>query len=173
MATLARRWRRREPEGTVLYRVLAAHLDTFLACLDDDDSRAPLPRFVVRELRDFLRCGILAHGFCRVHCDACGKDELVALSCKHRGFCPACGTRRMADTAAWLVDRVFPEVPVRQWVLALPYQVRFLCAFDTAAARTVRAMGSRALCAARTSRSRPLPTVPPARARWRPAASPS
>jgi hypothetical protein len=23
--------------------------------------------------------------------------------------------RRMADTAAHLVDRVFPEVPVRQW----------------------------------------------------------
>jgi hypothetical protein len=27
----------------------------------------------------------------------------------------------MADTAAHLVDRVFPEVPVRQWVLSLPH----------------------------------------------------
>ena len=27
----------------------------------------------------------------------------------------------MADTAAHLVDRVFPRVPVRQWVLSLPY----------------------------------------------------
>jgi hypothetical protein len=60
------------------------------------------------------------------------------VSCKHRGFCPACGSRRMADTAAWLVDRVFPEVPVRQWVLALPYPVRFLCAFDPPTAGGVR-----------------------------------
>jgi len=29
------------------------------------------------------------------------------------------GGRRMADTAAHLVDRVLPEVPVRQWVLLL------------------------------------------------------
>ncbi len=30
----------------------------------------------------------------------------------------------MADTTAHLVDRVLPEVPVRQWVLALPYPLR-------------------------------------------------
>ena len=145
MPTLARRWRRREPQDTVLYQTLAAHLETFLARLEDDDTRPPLPRFVVRELHDFLKCGILVHGFCRVHCDTCGKDELVAFSCKHRGFCPACGTRRMADTAAWLVDRVFPEVPVRQWVLALPYPVRFLCAFDPPTARGVRRIFVRAV----------------------------
>jgi hypothetical protein len=29
----------------------------------------------------------------------------------------------MADTAAHLVDRVLPQVPVRQWVLSLPYAV--------------------------------------------------
>jgi len=27
----------------------------------------------------------------------------------------------MVDTAAWLCDAVIPEVPVRQWVLSLPY----------------------------------------------------
>jgi hypothetical protein len=30
----------------------------------------------------------------------------------------------MADTAAQLVDRVLPEVPIRQWVLTLPYPLR-------------------------------------------------
>ena len=25
-----------------------------------------LPRYVMRELTDFLKCGVLAHGFCRV-----------------------------------------------------------------------------------------------------------
>jgi hypothetical protein len=56
----------------------------------------------------------------------CGKDELVACSCKGRGFCPSCGARRMADLAAHLVDAVLPHAPVRQWVLSLPYRVRFL-----------------------------------------------
>ena len=32
----------------------------------------------------------------------------------------------MADTAAHLVDRVLPLAPVRQWVLTLPFRLRFL-----------------------------------------------
>ena len=34
----------------------------------------------------------------------------------------------MADSAAHLVDKVFPERPVRQWVLSVPFQLRFLFA---------------------------------------------
>ncbi|MGC6489055.1 MAG: thiamine pyrophosphate-dependent enzyme [Planctomycetota bacterium] len=80
----------------------------------------PLPRFCAREIDAFLRCGVLAYGFARVWCQACGKDDVVPFSWKGRGFCPSCGARRMADTAAWLVDRVIPEqAPVRQWVLSL------------------------------------------------------
>ncbi|WP_165704142.1 hypothetical protein [Enhygromyxa salina] len=30
----------------------------------------------------------------------------------------------MADVAAHLVDEVFPEVPVRQWVCSLPWRLR-------------------------------------------------
>jgi hypothetical protein len=41
-------------------------------------------------------------------------EHLVAFSCKKRGFCPSCGARRMAESAALLVDEVFPEQPVRQ-----------------------------------------------------------
>jgi hypothetical protein len=36
----------------------------------------------------------------------------------------------MAETAAHLVDRVLPEVPVRQWVLTLPYPLRYRCAWN-------------------------------------------
>ncbi len=43
-------------------RVLAEHLETFLAQTSDDETRNPLPRFVVRELRDFLACGQLSRG---------------------------------------------------------------------------------------------------------------
>ena len=135
---------RRTPERTVLYQVLADNLETFLERVAQNDFRT-LPRFVERELRAFLDCGILARGLCRVHCTTCGKDDLVAFSCKGRGFCPSCGTRRMVDTAAWLVDRVLPEVPVRQWVLALPHRIRFLCAYDPETCAGVRRIFVRAV----------------------------
>ncbi len=122
------RYRRREPENTVLYQVVREQLETFL--IRREERGHPVPRFIERELRAFLECGILAHGFVRVHCDACGKDRAVAFSCKGRGFCSSCGGRRMADTAAWLVDRVLPEVPVRQWVLTVPFPLRFRMAYD-------------------------------------------
>jgi hypothetical protein len=64
----------------------------------------------------------------RLRCGDCGHDKLVAFSCKRRGFCPSCGARRMAQTAAHLVDHVIPHVPVRQWVLALPIPLRSLLA---------------------------------------------
>lgn len=54
------------------------------------------------------------------------RDERV--SCKRRGFCPSCGARRMAHTAAHLVDRVIAHVRVRQWVLSLPIPLRVLLA---------------------------------------------
>ena len=56
------RWRRREPEKTVLYQILQEHLETFLALGDADPGRSALPGFVARELRRYLACGILARG---------------------------------------------------------------------------------------------------------------
>jgi Transposase zinc-binding domain len=87
-----------------------------------------LPKFVKDEFEAFLECGILAHGFLRLRCADCAHDRLVAFSCKRRGICPSCGARRMAETAAYLVDHVIPEVPVRQWVLSLPIPLRLLLA---------------------------------------------
>ncbi len=121
-------YERHEPEETLLHEVVREQLEGFLASSRCRDP-AP-PRFVEQELRPFLRCGVLAHGFLRLHCDDCGHDRLVAFSCKRRGFCPSCGGRRMAETAAHLVDRVLPEVPIRQWVLTLPFPLRYRCAYD-------------------------------------------
>ncbi|MFT6331257.1 MAG: hypothetical protein ACJAYN_003207 [Bermanella sp.] len=55
-------------------------------------------------------------------------EHLVVFSCKRRGFCPSCGARRLAETAALLVDDVLPHKPIRQWVLSFPYLLRFLLA---------------------------------------------
>jgi hypothetical protein len=74
---------------------------------------------------------IVARGFLRVHCDVCRLDRVVPYSCECRGFCPSCCGRRMADTAAHLVDRVFPEVPVRQCVLSVPFALRYRLAYDS------------------------------------------
>lgn len=41
---------------------------------------------------------------------------------------PSRGARCMAQTAAHLVDRVIPSVPVRQWVLSFPISLRYLFA---------------------------------------------
>lgn len=128
MATLAPAYRPRRPTETVLYAVVRDHLETFLAHARET-YEAPLPRYVERELRGYLRCGVFAHGFVRAHCDTCGHDLLVAFSCKARAVCPSCAGRRMANVAAHLVDRVLPAVPVRQWVLSLPFELRALAAF--------------------------------------------
>jgi hypothetical protein len=56
---------------------------------------------------------------------------LVPFSCKGRGFCPSCGGRRMAERAAHLIDHVFSDVPVRPWVLSLPYRLRYVLACDS------------------------------------------
>jgi len=128
VAALAPAYRPRRPTETVLYAVVRNHLETFLAHTRET-YEAPLPRYVEQELRGYLRCGVLAHGFVRAHCDTCGHDLLVAFSCKARAACPSCAGRRMANVAAHLVDRVLPAVPVRQWVLSLPFELRALAAF--------------------------------------------
>jgi ribosomal protein S27E len=108
-----RAYRRREPEATALYEVIREHLETFVATHDP-------PAHVRRALRKYLTCGVLSKGFVRVRCPDCKEESLVAFSCKDRSFCPSCTARRSAETAANLVDHVLPQVPLRQWVLALP-----------------------------------------------------
>ena len=83
---------------------------------------------MLSEFQDYLRCGRLEYGFVRVKCNGCRHEHLVAFSCKRRGFCPSCGARRMIETSAHLVDQVFPEVPIRQWVLSFPWSLHLLFA---------------------------------------------
>lgn len=88
----------------------------------------PLPVYFQEDSEAYLKCGRLEHGFLRVRCEQCHHERLVAFSCKKRGFCPSCGARRMAEGAALLADEILPELPIRQWVISFPYQLRFLFA---------------------------------------------
>jgi len=48
----------------------------------------------------------------------------------------------MAETAALLADEVLPERPLQQWVLSLPYALRFLFATDPDAVTLIQRFGS-------------------------------
>jgi hypothetical protein len=56
-AALRKRHVRHEPEKTVLYEVVLGWLETFLAYARETYERA-IPRYVERELRRFIDCGI-------------------------------------------------------------------------------------------------------------------
>lgn len=123
------RYQRRRPERTLWYRIVQAHFATWLELASDPYGESP-PAYVERSFRRYLECGILAHGFARAWCDTCQHEFLIAYSCKGRGVCPSCNTRRMVETAAHLVDDVFPLLPVRQWVLAVPKRLRYFLQED-------------------------------------------
>ncbi len=116
-----------EPEKTILYKIVSEHLETFLGEVSDHYDK-PLPKYVEKELRDYLACGLLQYGFAKAVCKDYGRSILVAFSCKRRGTCPSCNARRTCNGAAHLVDHVIPDVPVRQWVLSVPFELRLLLA---------------------------------------------
>lgn len=90
-----------------------------------EEADTPLPDALLREVRAYLRCGVLRHGFVRVRCEACGEEVLVGFSCKGRGYCPSCHGRKAALTGKHLVEDVLPPAPYRQWTLSLPFRLRW------------------------------------------------
>lgn len=116
----------RRPAATLLHRTVRDHLETYRATAGhDEDLASNVPFHVQNTFREYLRCGVLAHGFARAYCSACGHDFLIAFSCKGRDICPSCATRRMVGTAAHLTDQVLPRVPYRQWVFSVLKRVRW------------------------------------------------
>jgi len=60
-STRAPGYARRRPEETVLHAVIREELETFVARAREREY--PVPRFVEREFRAYLSCGMLEHGF--------------------------------------------------------------------------------------------------------------
>ena len=65
----------------------------------------------------------------------------------------------MSDTAAHLVDRVFPHVPVRQWVLSFPYALRYRLAYDAPLVSAVLAIFTKTVFASLIRRAREFGAV--------------
>ena len=80
----APRYERHRPEQTLLYQIVDKHYPDFLAQLAAEDRF--LPDYVQQDFTEFLKCGLLEHGFLRVRCESCHHEKLVAFSCKRRGL---------------------------------------------------------------------------------------
>src|SRR5256712_6021558 len=148
MGCVAPVYRPRDAEHTVLHQVIALHLEAFVRAVAEAGDGAGLPQFVEREFREFLLCGVFEAGAARFQCEGCTREHLVPFSCKGRGWCPSCGGRRMTERAAHLVDEVLPRVPVRQWVLTVPYRLRYLMAWNHEVSRAVLGVYARVLLGA-------------------------
>ncbi len=128
-APVGKLYNARHPEKTLLYRIVAADFETWRALVSagqfdgQGDHHTPAA-YVTQAFHKYRQCGIFAHGFARARCDDCGHDFFVAFSCKGRGVCPSCNSRRMAVSwqkplRIWLIT-YSPQLPVRQWVLSVP-----------------------------------------------------
>ena len=114
--------------ASVVYQVFQEHWPAFR---EQAEEAGGLPKFVVREVEDFLQCGRLEGGCLHCECRRCGYSHLVALSCKRRGgLCSSCSARRMADIAVHLEEEVLPPVPIRHWICSLPWGLRALLGYD-------------------------------------------
>ncbi|HET8936574.1 MAG TPA: transposase zinc-binding domain-containing protein [Polyangiales bacterium] len=82
------------------------NLETLYGAIDDGALDARIPKQAHKELDAFLECGLLCRGFARLYCTSRKHSQLVAFSCKGRGFCPSCLGRRMCATAANLMENV-------------------------------------------------------------------
>jgi hypothetical protein len=107
-------YERRRPELTVLYEAVERGWPSV---------QESLPERIREEVRRFLECGLLRYGFLEVKCEECRQLSLIAFSCKKRGWCPACTTRRAVEVALRLSAQL-PFVAHRQWTLSLPRGLR-------------------------------------------------
>ena len=114
---------RRRPELTPCYSIIQNNLNTFIS--DRNREGRPLPNYVIKEFEAFLECGIPAYGCLRLACRSCLKEQIVAFSCKKRGFCPSCCAKRQVEAATHLVDHVLPMAPYRQFVVTFPIPMRY------------------------------------------------
>jgi hypothetical protein len=65
----------------------------------------------------------------------------------------------MVDTAAHLVDRVFPRVPIRQWVLSFPHDLRYRLAYDASLVTDILGIFTKTIFASLIRRAREFGAV--------------
>src|SRR5262249_45436962 len=104
----------------------------FLAAVAEAGDGAGLPQSVEREFREFLTCGVFEHGGGRVWGEGCGGGHLLPVSFKGRGGGPGWWGGPGGGRAAPLPGGL---VRVRQWVLTVPYRLRYQMAWHQGLSR--------------------------------------
>ena len=127
-----RTYRRREPDGTGLYRIVYHNRQELEWCWEDrfQCDYGYLRKDALDSFDKYLNCGILVHGAARVRCLDCNHSVLVAFSCKQRGVCPSCGAKRAIVFAETLHERVLAPVPQRHVVFSIPKRLRVYFRYD-------------------------------------------
>ena len=78
----------------------------------------------------YLNCGIPLHGCARAYCDKCKHTELIAFSCKRRGLCPSCETKRGLIFAENLQHNVLLPYEQRHIIWSIPKRLRAYFRYD-------------------------------------------
>ena len=139
-------YRQRHPERTVLYRVLFHYFEKFLSEYESRFEREhgflrPVIKDVVEK---YLDCGNPMCGFARIRCPDCGEERLLMFSCKTRGFCPSCHSKRREEWGEWMREELLLDVPHRQVVFTVPKMLRLFFRFKR------KLLNDLCLCAVRT-----------------------
>jgi ribosomal protein S27E len=125
-------YRPRHPERTVLYRVLFHYFDQFLAEYESRFEKAyGFLRPIIKEVVErYLDCGNPRCGFARIRCPDCGEERLLMFSCRTRGFCPSCHSKRLEEWGEWMRETVLLDVPHRQVVFTIPKMLRLFFKYN-------------------------------------------
>jgi hypothetical protein len=111
-------WTRRIPENNPLRGLVAEHGEEFLATAFNGGA----PRFIRTAMARFLECGKdLVWG--KLHCRDCNIFVPIAKSCKARQICFSCTRRVALATSKQWIERLFPRVPFRHWVISYPLEL--------------------------------------------------
>jgi len=125
------------PEACPVYRPRKPHLTPHYQCVQDHfetleqlwperfEKHFGFWRPYLKEVMlRYLACGDLHAGFARLVCQGCGRNFLLAYSCKRRYFCPSCHQKRAVEFGEWLCGHVLKAVPHRHLVFSIPKLLR-------------------------------------------------
>ncbi len=123
---LAGTYRPRHPEHTAFYQCLEDYWEEFKQAYPYfyEKDYGPWRPVVEKTVERFLQCGILRHGFARLRCSDCRREQLLPFSCKTRCFCPSCQAKQVAAFLEQALEQVLEEVDHRQLVWTIPRVLR-------------------------------------------------
>jgi hypothetical protein len=118
----------RDPTASPLWRCLDVHYEAFRRNYPAtfQETHGFFRPVVDEVVEDYLECGDLRNGFARIRCTTpgCGKEMLLAFSCKGRWFCPSCHEKKVLQLGEFAVGEVLYPVPHCQMVFTLPRMLR-------------------------------------------------